>query len=46
MPFGESIIAPYRENGEGIKMMDAIEKLLFVSEEAKKMDSPSYDEEG
>lgn len=32
----ESIIAPYRENGEGIKMMDAIEKLLFVSEEAKK----------
>ncbi|MCS5880034.1 hypothetical protein LNP17_01100 [Klebsiella variicola subsp. variicola] len=32
----ESIIAPYRENGEGIKMMDAIEKLLFTSDEAKR----------
>ncbi|ASG36893.1 hypothetical protein FML45_22400 [Klebsiella variicola] len=32
----ESIVAPYREKGEGIKLMDAVEKLLFVSEEAKK----------
>ena len=32
----ESIITPYRENGESIKMMDAIEKLLFTSDEAKR----------